>query len=582
MGQRGWERAAIVSVLFILCGVRWQPAAYAQAPSRPSPSPTRPRAAAPAATSTPIPTSTLTASTPTASATPPTSTPTATPTPTSTHSARLVRFPTRQRAAQRQTASAATGAARQANAALQRDPTAAAKVTYHGGNVMTTVTTYAIFWSPNNALNGSFQSLINRYFTDVGGSSYYAINTQYFQNPGPTFIQNSSTFGGAAVDTTSYSGRGSAANPLLDSDIETAVQRAIAAHPSWNPPGLTTAYFVFTEPGIESCSDSTRTSCTPGITSISNADPYCAYHSYVPLGNANAIYATLPFTESWPSACRAFNTSPNGNMAADSVIATLAHEHFEVVTDPLPDIAPGWFDSTPDGEIADKCVFRYGNILSDGSNVSLNGNAYIVQQEWSNAQSDGVTPFGGCALSFGQTAGSPTPTGVVTTATVTLTPGGTPGLTDTPQPSATPTLTASLTPVPTAVTAPTAVPLTVITDPTAVILAVTPLVPTAIPYLVPPVNYLPPASYPPPGGYPPPPPPAALAGPLPPPPAFPPPAPPPAGVLPRPPVLPAALAPAAANNVAGIPLIPEADTLPLVVTGLAAAAAVGALRGRRR
>ena len=35
--------------------------------------------------------------------------------------------------------------------------------------------------------------------------------------------------------------------------------------------------------------------------------------------------------------------------------------------------------------MGDKCVTDYGNILPDGSNVTLNGHPYILQAEWSDA-----------------------------------------------------------------------------------------------------------------------------------------------------------------------------------------------------
>jgi hypothetical protein len=267
-------------------------------------------------------------------------------------------------------------------------------MTYHNGPIMQTVTAYAIYWTPNSLIPVAYQNLLNRYFTDVGGSSYYNILYQYFQSTPAAAVRNQSAFGGAWVDTTNaYGGKGTIANPLLDSDIQAEVQRAIAANPAWNPPGLTTQYFVFTEPNVESCFSAAKTSCTPGVT----PNGYCAYHNDFLLSGSSVIYSNMPFANSWPAGCVGITQSPNGNVAADAEISLAAHEHFESTTDPLFS-PPAWFDSDFSGEISDKCSFRFGTLQSDGSNVVLNGNKYVVQQQWSNGKNDGVTPFSGCVL----------------------------------------------------------------------------------------------------------------------------------------------------------------------------------------
>src|SRR5205823_5602028 len=75
-------------------------------------------------------------------------------------------------------------------------------MTYHNGPIMQTVTAYAIYWTPNSLIPVAYQNLLNRYFTDVGGSSYYNILYQYFQSTPAAAIRNQSAFGGAWVDTT--------------------------------------------------------------------------------------------------------------------------------------------------------------------------------------------------------------------------------------------------------------------------------------------------------------------------------------------------------------------------------------------
>ena len=84
--------------------------------------------------------------------------------------------------------------------------------------------------------------------------------------------------------------------------------------------------------------------------------------------------------------------SPNHDPIADAVLNVVSHEHFEAVTDPL---IKGWYDNIADeGEIADKCEYRVGEVAPNGGNVTLaNGHSYLLQMEWSNKIQD-------CALSL--------------------------------------------------------------------------------------------------------------------------------------------------------------------------------------
>jgi hypothetical protein len=88
-------------------------------------------------------------------------------------------------------------------------------MTYHGGPIQQTLTAYTIFWSPHSTLSSSYRTLINRYFQDVGGSSFYNVLAQYGQLPGPTYIQNVSTLGGTWIDTSPYPVDGSPFAPLV-------------------------------------------------------------------------------------------------------------------------------------------------------------------------------------------------------------------------------------------------------------------------------------------------------------------------------------------------------------------------------
>jgi hypothetical protein len=94
---------------------------------------------------------------------------------------------------------------------LPKGAAAAASTTndlvYNGGPVeQAGSTNYAIFWEPSltaavNSVSPTYNSLISRFLTDIGGSSLYGVATQYYQVRGGATqnIVNSSTFGGSYV-----------------------------------------------------------------------------------------------------------------------------------------------------------------------------------------------------------------------------------------------------------------------------------------------------------------------------------------------------------------------------------------------
>lgn len=278
-------------------------------------------------------------------------------------------------------------------------------VVYHNGPVIQSLVAYTIFWDPNNTMSSTYQNLINRYFVDVGHSNFYNIATQYYQTAPSMFISSNSSFGGTYHDTLhAYpGGKGTAANPLIDSDIQNEVTTAIAAN-GWPNGGYGIEFFVFTAKGIESCADSAT--CTPGT-----AHPMlCAYHgSFGSIANP-ILYSNMPYAATWDNnftggSCGSYvyNNAPNDH-DADEEIGMASHEHFETITDPVfytdtSGFHGGWYDSGG-WEIGDKCAYYYGSQAANGSNVTLNGNPYLVQMEWSNVDTNGVYR-GGCSVDYG-------------------------------------------------------------------------------------------------------------------------------------------------------------------------------------
>jgi hypothetical protein len=250
----------------------------------------------------------------------------------------------------------------------------ASDLTFHGGPVMHTTTTYAIFWLPpgrhfepaGHGTDTRFRGLVTQFLSDIGGTTYYAIATQYSDDAGP--VRNVSRFGGAVVDTHPYAADATG--------IATEVIRTADDH-HW-PGGLSTLFLVFAASGAFHAFDFHSSSDLNGTNYVFAAylNPYvcgsCNANGYDPSGIA----------------------SPNRDTTFDLDTRTISHEMMEAVTDPL---GVSWYDAVAGadgGELADKCVGVTAGVSGDGANVSLHGHRYSVATLWSNE-------VHGCAASLG-------------------------------------------------------------------------------------------------------------------------------------------------------------------------------------
>ena len=262
-------------------------------------------------------------------------------------------------------------------------PAAGTNLTYHGGRVMAKQeVSYAIFWEPATLQNGqpatvsaTYNSLLTRYFGDVGGKGLYGNNTQYYEKNATLQrnIANKSSFGGSWVDTSAYPASDctdsvTPGNCIQDKDIRAEVTKAMTTN-GWTG-GLTHMFFVFTAKGEGSCSGSSCAFTT-----------FCAYHGSF-TSSGTVVYANMPYTGTLLGGC-GVGTSPNGDIDADSTINVTSHEQMEAVTDPSLN---AWYDSTG-AENGDKCAWNFGTLDEDGgmANQLWNGHFYILQQEWDNA-----------------------------------------------------------------------------------------------------------------------------------------------------------------------------------------------------
>lgn len=268
---------------------------------------------------------------------------------------------------------------------------------FHDGPVMHTFTAYVIYWAPPSAplepggANDRFQSLVSQYLNDVGGTSFYGLLTQYWDETGP--VRNVSTLGGTYFDSQPYPQTGTRSDPLSDDNITAEINR-VRAIKGWKVTP-SSAFIVVTGYNIQECAKfGNGTACSyptrdnngfcayHGFSQISLADTGGEqdYYPYMYLAN-NADCSYLPTFDYGPT--------PYGDQYADSVINSLSHEQFESVTDPQ---SHGWYDGDPSGgEIGDKCETTFGSTDGSGANVTLNnGHGYVLQEEYSDLA-------GGCA-----------------------------------------------------------------------------------------------------------------------------------------------------------------------------------------
>ncbi len=109
---------------------------------------------------------------------------------------------------------------------------------YHQGVVIHHLTVYLIFWLPSgytfepNGSSSRFEQLMGQYINDVGGTSFYNVLSQYYDEQGGP-VRNVVTLGGSYVDTENYPRAGTQSDPLYDGHISDEVNHVQDLNPSW-------------------------------------------------------------------------------------------------------------------------------------------------------------------------------------------------------------------------------------------------------------------------------------------------------------------------------------------------------------
>jgi PKD repeat protein len=294
-------------------------------------------------------------------------------------------------------------------------------LSYQGGPVMHSSDPYVIFWAPGTeTIPSPWQSLIERYFTDVAGDSgqatnAYAVARQYTDSTGfADYRQSFDPASQVVQDTDPYpaSAGGDCATSsyttcLTDGQLQTEISSLIAADglPSDGPtaggqlPGGAPIYFVVLPSDVDVCFGDGSGTCA--------SNDFCAYHSSYADGPNNVLYATIP-TVALGSPQNAKGCQWDGNSAVQEPNATIAdvglkyisHEDNETITDPL---GTGWWNNYTGNENGDNCndydtnaaafTPTLGGDAGTGTlyNQLIGGDQYYLQSEWSNGS-------GGCAM----------------------------------------------------------------------------------------------------------------------------------------------------------------------------------------
>ncbi|MGZ5252581.1 MAG: hypothetical protein ACXWCE_20360 [Caldimonas sp.] len=227
-----------------------------------------------------------------------------------------------------------------------------ANMTYHGGKILPTATTKAIFKGSSWAsYSGDKITGIDAWYTGFSGSHYAATVKEYTGTNGSSDSSNTAHQG-------HYIDAGAETSKGRTSTVLTEVCNALAASGTVIDPTGNGYYALY--------SDQPR----------GNAG-YCAYHSAGTCGG-QAIQFAFFWKLDGDAGCDPGDTSGQHSQGLAALANVSGHELAEAMTDPA---SPGaWYDSSG-AENGDKCAWTFGAQLVQFSN----GSWWKIQGEWSNA-----------------------------------------------------------------------------------------------------------------------------------------------------------------------------------------------------
>jgi len=220
-------------------------------------------------------------------------------------------------------------------------------MTYHGGKIMPTAVTKAIFWGTSwGSYTGDKISGIDTWYSGFNQSNYSATSDEYSGSNGQ--VGSSTTHQGHIIDTSASTSGGNTSTILAE------VCKVIT-----NPDPSGNGYYAV-------YADTPR----------GNAQ-YCAYHSVGTCGGTTVQFAYF-FKLDGDAGCDPGDTSGLHSQGLAAIANVSGHELSEARTDPA---SPGaWYDGQG-AENGDKCAWSFGAPLVTFSD----GNQWKIQGEWSNA-----------------------------------------------------------------------------------------------------------------------------------------------------------------------------------------------------
>jgi len=223
-----------------------------------------------------------------------------------------------------------------------------ANMTYHGGKIMPTANTKAIFWGPswaNSTFAGDKITGMDSWYSGFNGSRYATTCDEYTGSNGQ--VGASTTHLGHSIDTSAAAGGGSTSAILAE------VCKVVTPDPNGN--GF---YAVYTDLPRRNAG-------------------YCAYHSFGTCGGTPVQFAFF-WNLDGDAGCDPQDTSGQHSQGLAAIANVSGHELSEARTDPA---SPGaWYDSRGQ-ENGDKCAWTFNVPLVDFPN----GSKWKIQGEWSNA-----------------------------------------------------------------------------------------------------------------------------------------------------------------------------------------------------
>lgn len=257
-------------------------------------------------------------------------------------------------------------------------------LTFHGGAVETSPAVYISWWGPEWSTGFSTggyssaraQTYISNFFSNVGGSSWANITSQYCQGVASGTVNCGSSGTHIANPTGQLKGAWNDTTAVPSSPTQSQIASAavrLMQHFGYN---ANATYVVFTPSGKSMSGFATQ---------------WCAWHSVTSSSSGEVAYAYLPYQPDAGASCgmnfvNAGNDS-YGNGYFDGFSIVGGHEYAEAQTDPHTASGQYAWEDSRGNEIGDKCAWS-----STSTNITLGSAYYAVQPLWSNANT-------GCVMS---------------------------------------------------------------------------------------------------------------------------------------------------------------------------------------